>query len=62
MPHARKFMQIGEMSRQTGVSIDAIRFYERQGFFQRLPAAKVDSGCTLLMTFPHCNSFVTCKR
>lgn len=31
MPQARKFMQIGEMSRQTGVSIDAIRFYERQG-------------------------------
>jgi DNA-binding transcriptional MerR regulator len=31
MPRARKFMQIGEMCRQTGVSIDAIRFYERQG-------------------------------
>src|SRR5271169_1339199 len=26
---ARKLMRIGQMSRQTGVSIDAIRFYER---------------------------------
>jgi len=26
---ARKLMRIGQMSKQTGVSIDAIRFYER---------------------------------
>jgi MerR family mercuric resistance operon transcriptional regulator len=31
MPLAEKLMRIGEMSRQTGVSIDAIRFYERNG-------------------------------
>jgi DNA-binding transcriptional MerR regulator len=28
---AEKLMRIGQMSRQTGVSIDAIRFYERNG-------------------------------
>ncbi len=28
---AEKLMRIGQMSRQTGVSIDAIRFYERTG-------------------------------
>jgi MerR family mercuric resistance operon transcriptional regulator len=27
----RKLMRIGQISRQTGVSIDAIRFYERNG-------------------------------
>jgi MerR family transcriptional regulator, mercuric resistance operon regulatory protein len=31
MPDVRKLMRIGQMSRQTGVSIDAIRFYERNG-------------------------------
>ncbi len=29
MLSARKLMRIGQMSKQTGVSIDAIRFYER---------------------------------
>jgi DNA-binding transcriptional MerR regulator len=28
---ARKLMQIGQVSKQVGVSIDAIRFYERNG-------------------------------
>jgi MerR family transcriptional regulator, mercuric resistance operon regulatory protein len=31
MPDVKKLMRIGLMSRQTGVSIDAIRFYERNG-------------------------------
>jgi len=31
MPKAGKLMRIGQMSRQTGVSVDAIRFYERNG-------------------------------
>jgi DNA-binding transcriptional MerR regulator len=31
MPEARKLMRIGEISRETGVGIDAIRFYERNG-------------------------------
>lgn len=31
MPQARKLMRIGQMSKQTGISIDAIRFYERNG-------------------------------
>ena len=31
MPLAEKLMRIGQISRQTGVGIDAIRFYERNG-------------------------------
>lgn len=31
MPQLRKLMRIGQMSKATGVSIDAIRFYERNG-------------------------------
>ena len=31
MRNVRQLMQIGQISRQTGVGIDAIRFYERNG-------------------------------
>jgi MerR family mercuric resistance operon transcriptional regulator len=32
-----EFMQIGQISKQTGVSIDAIRFYERNGLLAAPP-------------------------
>lgn len=32
-----EFMQIGQVSKQTGVSIDAIRFYERNGLLAAPP-------------------------
>jgi MerR family copper efflux transcriptional regulator len=31
MPCTQRSMQIGQVSKQTGVSIDTIRFYERNG-------------------------------
>jgi MerR family transcriptional regulator, mercuric resistance operon regulatory protein len=45
MPDVRKLMRIGQMSRQTGVSIDAIRFYERNGLLAA--PARSDGGFRL---------------
>ncbi len=35
-----EFMQIGQISKQTGVSIDAIRFYERSGLLAAPPRSE----------------------
>ena len=45
MPNVVKLMRIGQMSKQTGVSVDAIRFYERNKLLS--PPARSDRGFRL---------------
>ena len=37
-------MQIGQVARSTGLSIDTIRFYEKQGLVHALRVAQGDTG------------------
>jgi len=57
-----KLMRIGQMSKQTGVSIDAIRFYERNGLLAAPARSEGGFRLILLTLFPPCNSSATCRR
>jgi len=55
-------MQIGQISKQVGVSIDAIRFYERSGLLAAPHAVKAGFDSIPQATFPRCCSSEICRR
>jgi MerR family regulatory protein len=57
-----KSMRIGQVSKQTGISIDTIRFYERKGLLAAPPRTEVVFASTLPMMLPRCNSFVAYRH
>ena len=54
-------MQIGVVAKKTGVSVDAIRFYERNGLLPRPPRTLGAFASTAKTTSRHWYSSAACK-
>jgi hypothetical protein len=54
-------MQIGEVSKRTCLTVDAIRFYEKRKLLPKRLAAQVGSVCTETVRSSASTSSSTCK-